>query len=144
MKFNLIAILSLTSLNCFASNLHCVSSLRSDNQQVTLQGQAIQGDTLTVNVQNEGKVKQVDVMVNHIKPFDEYVEINGIARNLAFVGGGQMDFQLILPFKNIKPALLRTKTPVFNQAALVEEIEMACGVQNLYQIPPSNHALETI
>lgn len=142
MKFHLTTLVFLASLSTFANDLHCVSSSRTD-LQVTLQGQVHQGTILTVQVQDQNQTQQLEILVDKIKPFDDHVEIIGLARNQLYVGGGQLKFQLILPFKDVQPALLRTSTPVFNRSPRIEEIQMACSVQNLYQIPPSKPVLAT-
>ncbi len=136
MKSILITVLSFLSVNTYANNLHCVSSGRTTNNNVTIQGQVNQGETLSVNILNQGNLSKLEVVVNKIKPFSEFVEIHGIARNMVFIGGGSINLQLILPLTNIKPALLRTMTPSFNQAPRLQEIEMSCVVKDLYQVLP--------
>ena len=143
MKFAFTLLIFLASLTSYANNLHCVSNSRAE-YQVTVQGQVTQGTVLSVNVKNQDEAQQLDVFVKQIKPSHDHVEINGVAMNRLFIGGGQLKLQLILPFENSQPALLRTTTPSFNQDARTQEIPMDCSLQNLYQIPPNKPVLATM
>ena len=143
MKFTLVFLSLFSAVSTFAGNLHCVSNPNS-SEQIVIHGQISQGTVLALNINSRQNSQQLEFLVSNIKPFSEFVEITGVARNRLFVGGGQMKFQLILPFKEMSPSTLKTVTPVFNQAPATQEIPMSCRVQNLYQIPPNASVLATM
>lgn len=136
MKKFLILALSLLSIRSFANDLRCVSTERSSENHVLLSGRADQKQILYVNLLSHGQVKNLELLIEKLNPSENYVEIQGLARNMVFVGGGQMNFQLRLPLNSLEVARLKTITPVFNGQALVNEIELACEVQNLYRPLP--------
>lgn len=140
MKLVFVSSLFLFSLSSFAGSLRCVSN-PSDQQQITVQGTISQGNILAVNGVNRNENESVEILVNQIKPSNDFVEIQGVARNRLFIGGGHMKVQLILPFKEAALATLRTITPVFNQGLHIQEMQLSCKVQNLYQIPPNKPVL---
>ncbi len=143
MKLVLVLLTFFSAASAFAGNLHCVSNSNT-SEQIVIQGPISQGTVLALNIHGRQNDQQLEFLVNSIKPFNEFVEITGVARNRLFVGGGQMEFQLILPFKEVSPSTLKTITPVFNQAPAMQEIPMSCRVQNLYQIPPNASVLATM
>lgn len=136
MKTILSIFITIISLKTFAGDLRCVSLDRSIENQVLLQGKVSQGQILHTNLLNQENIQEVEFLVEKINPNTDFVEIQGISRNLAFIGGGQMRFQLILPHNPKQAAQLKTKTEIFNQESQVRKIELACDLENLYQTLP--------
>ena len=121
-----------------ATDLLCVSTTRSNGQLTSLYGSVDLNQTLVLTVPHNGQTTQYNVVISNIKnhPNLEAIEIVGYVKDLFFIGGGQMNVQLLYSTDSRSASLLRTQRPGLNLVNKIEEIALICDLQQ-HKVPPA-------